>query len=120
MYENYGYRPQNYFQPTYQPTYQQQNGITWVQGEEAAKAYTVAPGCSALLMDAEGSTFYIKATDQTGMPLPLRIFDFTERQKQPVQAPFKTDIQFATREELNALAAKIDALTAKKEAGANE
>lgn len=109
MFENYGYRPQTYYQPP-----APQSGITWVQGEEAAKAYTVAPGCSALLMDAEGSTFYIKATDQTGMPLPLRIFDFTERQKQPPQASGALGVQFATKEELNALAAKIDALATKK------
>ena len=116
MFVNYGYRPQSLYQPYPQP--QPQSGITWVQGEEAAKAYSVAPGCSALLMDAEGSTFYIKATDQTGMPLPLRIFDFTERQKRPAQAPTMPEVQFATRDELNALAAKIEALMS-KEAGTN-
>lgn len=30
-------------------------------------------------MDSENPVMYIKSTDQSGMPLPLRIFDYTER-----------------------------------------
>lgn len=56
-----------------------QGGILWVQGEASAKAYPVAPGQSVLLMDSEDAVMYIKSTDQSGMPLPLRIFDYTER-----------------------------------------
>lgn len=68
------YYPQNsYAQPA-----QNTNGITWVQGEAAAKAYPVAPGQNALLMDSEGECFYIKSTDATGMPLPLRTFEYHE------------------------------------------
>lgn len=54
-------------------------GIIWVQGESAAKAFPVASGASVLLMDSEDSVMYIKSTDQSGMPLPLRIFDYSER-----------------------------------------
>jgi hypothetical protein len=54
-------------------------GIIWVQGENAAKAYPVASGASVLLMDSEDSVMYIKSTDQSGMPLHLRIFDYSER-----------------------------------------
>lgn len=57
----------------------QNNGIQWVQGEEAAKSYYVQPGKSVLLMDSESKCFYIKSVDASGMPLPLRIFDYTER-----------------------------------------
>lgn len=57
----------------------QNNGITWVQGEAAAKAYPVASGQSVLLMDSEDSVMYIKSTDTSGMPMPLRIFDYKER-----------------------------------------
>ncbi len=80
-----GYHP-NYFQNIPQQTnapYGQPSGgnnsIIWVQGEAAAKAYPVAAGTAVLLMDSEGSTMYIKSTDQSGMPQPLRIFDYTER-----------------------------------------
>lgn len=61
-------------------------GIQWVQGEAGAKAYWVAPGASVMLMDSEEPRFYIKSADGAGMPMPLRIFDYTERQQaqQPV------------------------------------
>ena len=59
----------------------QNSNLTWVQGEAAAKAYPVASGQSVLLMDSEESVMYIKSTDASGMPLPLRIFDYTERQQ---------------------------------------
>lgn len=80
------YIPQ-FYQPQYMPVQSgnqqnvQQNysGINWVQGENAAKSYPVAAGQSALLMDSENPVMYIKSTDQSGMPLPLRIFDYTER-----------------------------------------
>lgn len=88
----YGYQYQNYYQP-----YQQQSqGIIWVQGEEAAKAYMVAAGNSVLLLDAEGDCFYLKSTDQSGMPMPLRVFDYKERttQKQIPQAEYVTRKEF--------------------------
>jgi hypothetical protein len=37
-------------------------------------------------MDSEESVFYIKSTDQSGMPQPLRIFDYTERTAQHSEA----------------------------------
>lgn len=63
------------------------NGILWVQGEAGAKSWAVAPGKSVMLMDSESSTFYIKSSDQSGMPMPLRIFDYTERNQQQSQNP---------------------------------
>lgn len=58
---------------------QAQSGINWVQGIDAAKAYIVAAGNSVLLLDSEAQCFYIKSTDASGMPQPLRVFDYTER-----------------------------------------
>lgn len=98
-----------------QPAAQNQQ-IIWVQGEEGAKAYMVAAGNSVLLMDSETSTFYIKTTDNSGMPQPLRIFDYTERktqQKQAVQEKSEAK-DYVTREEFEALAAKFETLTAKR------
>ena len=77
----------------------------------------VAAGNSVLLMDSENSTFYIKSTDASGMPQPLRVFDYTERtasQKQPTQATQKPKEEYVTRQEFNALTARFDALTADK------
>ena len=99
---------QNYQQP------QQSAPIIWVQGEEGAKAYMVAAGNSVLLMDSENSVFYIKSTDASGMPQPLRIFDYTERGKQAVEKVESKNDKFVTREEFDALRARFDALTADK------
>lgn len=97
-----------------QPAQQQPTPIIWVQGEEGAKAYMVAAGNSVLLMDSESSVFYIKSTDASGMPQPLRIFDYTERGKIAPQKAETADGRFVTREEFDALRARFDALTAEK------
>lgn len=90
------YQPYNYVQqqPLTQSVIQSQvtqpvndTGILWVQGEAGAKSWAVAPGKSVMLMDSESSTFYIKSSDNSGMPMPLRIFDYKERTEQVVQSP---------------------------------
>jgi hypothetical protein len=93
------------------------NGIIWVQGEEGAKGYLVAPGNSVMLMDSEKSSFYLKSTDQSGMPQPLRIFDYTERTaatRPTADVASPTNTEFATKAELEALAARLDALMAEE------
>lgn len=93
--------------PVGQPTMPQNaqatsaNGITWVQGEAAAKSFPVGAGQSVLLMDSEESVFYIKSTDQSGMPQPLRIFDYTERTAQHSEAGVvkKADVDYVSRKE---------------------
>lgn len=55
------------------------NSITWVLGENAAKSFPVGAGQTVVLMDREEPIMYMKSVDQSGMPLPLRIFDITER-----------------------------------------
>ncbi len=102
----------NYYQPQSQLDYLrgQQQGIQWIQGEEAAKAYLMAPGNSVLLMDSEQSTFYIKSTDRMGMP-SLRVFDYTEREtapKAPILAANNLNEEYVTRKEFEALNAKLE------------
>ena len=100
-----------------QPAQQASNGIIWVQGEEGAKAYMVAPGNSVLLMDSENSAFYIKSTDASGMPQPLRVFDYAERTSQHQQAPTVQNPDYVTRAEFDALAARLDAMTKEHDNG---
>lgn len=79
------------------------SGIIWVQGEAGAKAYPVAPGNSVLLMDSESECFYIKSTDSSGIPMPLRVFNYCEIvQSQPVEKQIDTS-QLATQDDLEAL-----------------
>lgn len=110
MYPSYSYvqPPQVNTQPQQMTTQPQQNdnGILWVQGEAGAKSWAVAPGKSVMLMDSESNTFYIKSSDNSGMPMPLRIFDYKERTaQQPQNEIIKHEeidtSQFVTREEFN-------------------
>ena len=93
--------------PTTQPMAQQaNNGLIWVQGEAGAKSYLVAPGNTVMLMDSEGERFYLKSADASGMPMPLRIFEYKERTEAsspafsaPVAAQNVNLDNFVTREE---------------------
>lgn len=100
------YQTPDYFRPQPQPQPQPVNngGINWVQGEAGAKSFLVGAGNSVLLMDSEDSVFYIKSTDMSGMPQPLRVFEYKERmaQKQPLneQDGANSQITYVTHEEL--------------------
>lgn len=116
-----GYNPMGNYNP-YQVGYQQAQstqqaqtgGLQWVQGEAGAKAFPVSAGQSVLLMDSENNVFYIKSTDNSGMPLPLRTFDYKERIVQSTskaaqnapQAVIDTSL-FVTRNELEERLAEI-------------
>ena len=131
-YNNYMF-PQGYY-PAIIPQYQQNvpqqqaqpqnNGIIWVQGEQAAKGYPVAPNQSVLLMDSEQSAFYIKSADNAGMPQPLRIFDYSERNTNPVpvqQVAQQSEQNFVTHTEFEEKLDEIKSMikTASKEKKAN-
>ena len=76
----------------------QQTGVNWVQGEAAARSWMVAPNTTVLLMDSEAERFYLKSSDASGMPLPLRIFEYKERTGEPRQNPIEKG-NYVTREE---------------------
>lgn len=91
------------------------NGIVWVQGEASAKSYPVAPNSTVMLLDSESNTFYLKTSDASGMPLPLRVFDYKERVQGVPKAPaeasssgFNVDLdKFVTKDELNEILASL-------------
>jgi len=92
----------------------QSTGINWVQGEAGAKSYALAPSQSILLMDSEKDVFYIKSTDSSGMPLPLRIFDFTERTAVKPETPSTPAVDYITREEFEKRIAEITTTNGKQ------
>lgn len=97
-------------QQTMQTMNQPANPIIWVQGEAAARAYMVAAGNSVLLMDSDASVFYLKSTDASGMPQPMRIFDYKERtDKNPVNEGVQSE-DYVTRKEFNAVVERLNAL----------
>lgn len=102
-------------QPQVQAPQNQQSSLLWVQGEAGAKSYLVAPNTTVMLMDSETQRFYLKSSDASGMPLPLRIFEYSEimAQNAPVTPPVAQSIDtssFATKAELEAFRAEIDGI----------
>ena len=117
-YMNYqtGYQPQDLPIMQSQASYPapSSNGINWVSGESGAKSWIVGRGESVLLMDSENQCFYLKSADASGMPLPLRVFDYTERTQnapQVSQTAFnQSNDNFITRTEFDDLKAKYEEL----------
>ncbi len=100
-------------QPMYQPQYlqpQNDGGINWVLGEEAAKSYLVAPGNTVQLWDRNQQTIYIKSVDLSGVP-SFRVIDYIERS--PNAIPQRQNADAVSREEFNALSEKFRELSEK-------
>lgn len=115
--------PQN--QQNYSQAYQQQPSaiqtFNWVQGEAAAKSYLVAPNTTVLLMDSESQKFYIKSADASGMPRPLRSFNYTEvvsaetAPKNDFSQSEAKESQFVTKDEFERFRDKIEDIIKKEE-----
>lgn len=119
----YGFQPMPMQNSTPVPSVQQtpapqsNSGLIWVQGEAGAKSYFVAAGQTVMLMDSEESRFFLKSSDASGMPLPLRVFTYSEQigengAKMPSNAPDMSAKEFVTRDEYNGLKAEIERLQA--------
>ena len=91
----------------YQQNQQIDNGMKWVQGEAAAKAYSVAPNTTLPLWDSERDTIYLKSVDAVGRP-SMTILDYKVREEEnteasiqqqtvPVEKPIENE--YITREE---------------------
>lgn len=104
VYPTYG----NYVTPqTPSVTQPADSGLIWVQGVEGAKSYLVAPNKTVLLMDSESEQFFLKSADASGMPLPLRVFKYTEL------VSHDKNVNYVTKEEYDALLKKLEALESK-------
>lgn len=96
---------QSWTQPTY--TQGQLGAINWVQGEAGAKSIPVPAGQKALLMDSETNVFYIKSSDTSGMPLPLRTFEYKEVGVETASQDSGAPNTYVTHEELNQILAEL-------------
>lgn len=114
-----------YYNPYYQPPLQDNlgmlrqqqmpqtapqanNGLIWVQGEAGAKSYLTAPNTTVLLMDSETDRFFLKSSDASGMPLPLRIFTYSETTAQKAaSAPSVNTGEYITRKEFDEFKADL-------------
>ena len=99
----------------------QLGAINWVQGEAGARSVPVAAGQKILLMDSENNVFYVKSSDATGMPLPLRTFEYkevgidtTDTKTAPAQS------EYVTHEELKRILEEFRTKEEPKEEKKNE
>lgn len=81
--------------------------------------YLVAPNSAVALWDSNSPTIYLKQADASGKP-SIKIYDLVERTSGPRTPQQAAGAEFATKAELQALAARLDALTAKESKPAKE
>ena len=105
-------------QPTTTST--QLSSINWVQGEAGARSVPVPAGQKALLMDSETNVFYVKSSDTSGMPLPLRIFEYKEIDRSITNTSDGREDKYVTHEELNKILAELKGGQEQKEEKKNE
>lgn len=71
-------------QPSNVPQYDQYQfnfqpyGLKEVDGLAGVNRYPLAPGASVALKDANSMTLFVKSSDLSGAPLPLRVFRMDE------------------------------------------
>ena len=109
-------QPAQQVMPQMQPPQQQQmvgQSIIWVQNEQEAYNYLVAPNSAAALWDSNSPVVYLKQADASGKPA-MKIYDLVERTAQRPQAAQQPAPDYVTRQEFEALQARIEALTAQK------
>lgn len=112
---------QNQFQPMQQPQQfqPQQNSpapsIVWVQSEQEALNYLVAPNSAVTLWDSNSPVVYLKQADASGKP-SMKVYDLVERNSRPAQAPPTPAVEYAPLSRLEALEARLNELAEIKEA----
>ena len=90
-----------------QPQQNSQSNVIWVQGEAAAKAFPVSAGNSMILLDSENDCFYIKSSDNAGMPNKLRKFEYKEVIEGQVIAEPAERTDYVTKEEFDKVVSEL-------------
>ena len=102
-------------QPVQQPI-QSNGGLIWVDNEEQAKNYLVAPNNVIPMFDKSSSAMYIKSADGAGMPTfkKYKLIDVDEETPKNAPTTHKCTCgdKFATKEQLNAVEGKISDILA--------
>lgn len=105
------YQPQPAAQPVALPQSQiQQSGVQWVNGEQEARNWMIAPNAAVALWDSSAPTVYLKQADASGKPT-LKIFDLVER---VASVGVKPADNFVTRKEFDELSAIVNEIKLKK------
>ena len=78
--------------------------IIWVNGEEVAKSYMVAPNSIVALWDSELQVIYLKSTDNMGKPT-IQYLDYTVR-----ETPKPEDIIKDLQDKVTSLTEQIESM----------
>lgn len=90
---------------------QQSNGGTivgWTQGINGAKAYPLGPNTRAYLFDTEVDKFYTKNTDASGVPQPVREFEYFEVEHHEEESLDPSN--YVTKAEFDSMSEKLDSI----------
>lgn len=113
MQDQLGQLRQNQYMPMQNmqqvPQQQASSSIVWVHSEMEASGYPVAPNSAVTLWDSSAPVVYLKQADASGKP-SMKIYDLVERDQRPAQPVQAPAVEYATRAELEALAARLDAM----------
>ena len=111
------YQPAQNMQQPPQPAPQQSGqSMLWVSGQQEAAGYPMAPNSAVALWDSTAPVIYLKQADASGKPT-MQVFDLVERAnttRTAPAAPQEPPVRYATQDDLDALAARVDALSAKE------
>ena len=107
FYSGLSYQPQSVVQVP-----QTQNTFAWIQGEEAAKAYPVAPGNTIVLIDSDKPIMYMKTADLSGRPQPIQIRYLVSKEEydriQGVKVTNQNEEEFVTKEYFDKCMSELD------------
>lgn len=117
MQDQLGQLRQNQYMPMQNmqqvPQQQASSSIVWVHSEMEASGYPVAPNSAVTLWDSNAPVVYLKQADASGKP-SMKIYDLVERGQRPAQPAQAPAVEYATKAELEALAARLDAMAGAK------
>lgn len=102
-------------QPVQQMPIQSNGGLIWVDNEEQAKNYLVAPNNVVPMFDKNSSQMYIKSADGAGMPTfkKYKLMDFEEADnapKTPAEHKCTCGDKFVLKKDFQALQSEFEAL----------
>lgn len=107
-------------QPVQQMPIQSNGGLIWVDNEEQAKNYLVAPNNVVPMFDKNSPQMYIKSADGAGMPTfkKYKLTDFEDADnasKTTEKHECKCGSKFVSKEDFQALQSEFEALRSELE-----
>ena len=85
------------------------NGIVWVNNEQDALSYPIAPNNAVALWESSGKRIYVKSADATGKP-SIKTYDLVEHVETESQGDSK-ELPYAMKEDLTAVVSAMKDLS---------